>query len=84
MNNDTFEVNTDEAQGAQGKVALKDWPKKAHNFSLVVSFAYSFQIYSFQSCLSRYNRDGQVQVSVEWPSFPINLIYTEMICNINP
>jgi len=43
MNNDTFEVNTDEAQGTQGKVALKDWPKKAHNFSLVVSFAYLYE-----------------------------------------
>jgi len=32
MNNDTFEVNTHEAQGTQGKVALKDWPKKVHNF----------------------------------------------------
>jgi len=32
MNNDTFEVNTHEAQGTQGKVALKNWSKATHNF----------------------------------------------------
>jgi hypothetical protein len=62
MNNDTFEVNTHEAHGTQGKVALKDWPKKAHNFSLLVSFAYSFRVSRFQS---RLPDGGQVQVSVE-------------------
>jgi len=32
MNNDAFEVNTHEAQGTKGKVALKYCQKKAHNF----------------------------------------------------
>jgi len=36
MNNDTFEVNTHEAQNTQGKVALKDWPKKVHNFLTLI------------------------------------------------
>jgi len=47
MNNDKLEVNTHEEQGTQDKVALKNWPKTTHNFSLLVSIAYSFQISSF-------------------------------------
>jgi len=34
MNNDKLEVNAHEEQGPQAKVALKNWPKTTHNFSL--------------------------------------------------